>query len=238
MQTLHVQHTIMMRWAIYAASVLFVLIGSIKIGVLGLVIGFDVTYLGTAILGIYVATEIVLGYQHITIDRSVASCMRLSNVIKDAEVEHGEEGTFLITGHTIYHLTDPELARSVRSVSMTGDRPDESKILDSLHETHGIVRLAGEMIVALGIFGTVCGVILTLIPFLGITKFDVALLQPELLKMFTGMAVAFFPTALSILLKVMLDINEHLMAIALRQHAAAIMTVADAMILSKGKARA
>jgi hypothetical protein len=127
-------------------------------------------------------------------------------------------------------INDPELRHAITEAITSGQRTDRAALIQRLRDMHGFGRLSGDIIVALGIFGTVCGVILTLMPFLGVTKFEVSLLQPELLKMFTGMAVAFFPTALSILLKVLLDINDHLLDMAIRQWSDEIIKHTDATL--------
>lgn len=84
--------------------------------------------------------------------------------------------------------------------------------LDSvaLWHRHSFVLFMSELVVAAGIFGTVVGVIIALMPFFGLTSFDLNTIQPHLLEMFTGIAVAFFPTALSIVIKISLDIHSRL----------------------------
>jgi hypothetical protein len=47
-------------------------------------------------------------------------------------------------------------------------------------------------------------------PFFGLTSFDINTIQPHLLKMFSGIAIAFFPTAISILVKIFLDFHSRL----------------------------
>lgn len=220
-------HDILLRWSIYLAGVLFLWIFSVKLGIIQLGFKYDVTYLGTAILLIYAMAEMALGFQHWKIDRNVTNSRRLLPYLRGGTIRDDARGISVVRGRRSMTASDPQMARVLRTIQMNGQRPDELQILDRLHESHGFGRLAGEMIVALGIFGTVCGVILTLIPFLGVNKFDIAQLQPELLRMFTGMAVAFFPTALSILLKVLLDMNDYLMGIGLRQWSDVIMTNAD-----------
>lgn len=81
---------------------------------------------------------------------------------------------------------------------------------DQMLQKHSFVAFMGEIIVTVGIFGTVIGVIIALIPFFGMKSFDPTSLQPQLLKMFAGIAVAFFPTAISILIKVFLDFHARL----------------------------
>lgn len=85
-----------------------------------------------------------------------------------------------------------------------------SKTIESIFAQHRFVNFMSEIIVTLGIFGTVIGVILALMPFFSLTSFDPVKLQPQLLQMFSGIAVAFFPTAISILIKVFLDVNARI----------------------------
>lgn len=80
----------------------------------------------------------------------------------------------------------------------------------ALWNKHGFVNFMSEIIVAAGIFGTVIGVIVALMPFFVMTSFQLSVIQPQLLHMFAGIAVAFFPTALSILIKIFLDFHSRL----------------------------
>lgn len=80
----------------------------------------------------------------------------------------------------------------------------------ALWNRHSFVSFMSEIVVAAGIFGTVIGVIMALMPFFGMSSFDIATVQPHLLKMFSGIAVAFFPTAISILVKMFLDFHSRL----------------------------
>ena len=89
---------------------------------------------------------------------------------------------------------------------------------EALWHRHSFVFFSSELIVAGGIFGTVVGVIIALMPFFGLSTFDLATIQPHLLGMFNGIAVAFFPTAVSILAKISLDIHS-------RIHQSAVLTL-------------
>lgn len=97
-----------------------------------------------------------------------------------------------------------------RQVRDTSSHVELSKTINSIFAQHRFVNFMSEIIVTIGIFGTVIGVILALMPFFSVTSFDPVILQPELLKMFSGIAVAFFPTAISILVKIFLDFNARL----------------------------
>lgn len=81
---------------------------------------------------------------------------------------------------------------------------------EALWHRHSFVFFSSELIVAAGIFGTVVGVIISLMPFFGLSSFDIAAIQPHLLGMFNGIAVAFFPTAVSIVGKISLDIHSRI----------------------------
>jgi len=89
---------------------------------------------------------------------------------------------------------------------------------EALWHRHSFVFFSSELIVAGGIFGTVVGVIIALMPFFGLTTFDISTIQPHLLGMFNGIAVAFFPTAVSIVAKISLDIHS-------RIHQSAVLTL-------------
>jgi hypothetical protein len=101
-----------------------------------------------------------------------------------------------------------------RQVTTMVNRDELSQTINSIFAQHRFVNFMSEVIVTLGIFGTVLGVILALMPFFGMTSFDPSALQPQLLKMFAGIAVAFFPTAISILIKIFLDFNARLHELA------------------------
>ena len=91
-------------------------------------------------------------------------------------------------------------------IDVSTQKIDES----ALWNKHSFVNFMSEIIVAAGIFGTVIGVIVALMPFFAMTSFQLSVIQPQLLHMFAGIAVAFFPTAFSILIKIFLDFHSRL----------------------------
>jgi len=158
------------KHALFWLAYLVVLAGTLLIaastGLLGLIWGYDLTYLSTIIIMVWLFTEVVGGIQLVSLSQKI---------------------TLLKKGQNIGSV-DPE----------------------TLWNRHSFVSFMSEIIVAAGIFGTVIGVILSLMPFFGLSNFDINTVQPHLLKMFSGIAIAFFPTAISILLKIFLDFHSRL----------------------------
>lgn len=158
------------KHALFWLAYLVVLAGTVltaaSTGLFALIWNYDLTFLSTAIFGIWLFTEIAGGIQLIGLSRKI---------------------TALKNGRFISQI-DP----------------------DTLWNKHSFVSFMSEIVVAAGIFGTVIGVILALMPFFGLTSFDINTIQPHLLKMFSGIAIAFFPTAISILVKIFLDFHSRL----------------------------
>ncbi len=153
-------------WLVYLVILICTFSVSGTSGLFGLIWHYDITYLSSLIVIIWLFTECVGAVQ----------LLKLNNCI--TKIKQG-------------------------AIMPPVDAP-------SLWNTHSFVSFMSELIVALGIFGTVIGVILSLMPFFALTTFDIASLQPHLLKMFSGIAIAFFPTAISIMVKIFLDCHSRL----------------------------
>ena len=169
----YVKYSVMIeahKHALFWLAYLVVLAGTVFVaattGLFGLIWSYDLTFLSTAIFGVWLFTEIVGGVQLVSLSQKI---------------------TQLKTGQSILHID-----------------------ADTLWNKHSFVSFMSEIVVAAGIFGTVIGVILALMPFFGLSSFDINTIQPHLLKMFSGIAIAFFPTAISILVKIFLDFHSRL----------------------------
>lgn len=66
---------------------------------------------------------------------------------------------------------------------------------------------AGDIILMIGLLGTIVGIIMAFMPFMAMVGFDINVIQPQFVTFLKGAAIAFIPTALSLLYKILLDIN-------------------------------
>lgn len=82
---------------------------------------------------------------------------------------------------------------------------------DGLYKRNEFGYFVGDTVLLVGLFGTVYGIIRSFQPFFGMHGFDTATLQNHMGDFFTGLAVAFFPSAVSIAVKAMLDVSSRIL---------------------------
>ena len=82
---------------------------------------------------------------------------------------------------------------------------------DQLANRHALGHFASDVLLKLGLFGTIVGFILMLLPMGEITEFDPSLMQRLLSSMSGGMAVALYTTLAGLITSTLLKVQYHLL---------------------------
>ena len=109
--------------------------------------------------------------------------------------------------------------------------PDPTALLDAfgdeLANRHAIGHIASDVLLKLGLLGTVVGFILMLLPVGEIKEFDPSLMQQLLSSMSGGMAVALYTTLAGLITSTLLKLQYHLLDTSVAQLVTRLYVLVD-----------
>lgn len=218
-----VTHKLFLSWLVYVVVSLFSLAVGIWLGLPQLVLAHDHAHLGLALILMWLLGEALSGVQAVRLSRQHRAAADALSFLEgpDAldEIEHRPEGLVLHAGlreHLLPKGTEVEAhARALVHAHGFGPHGLDQRLLldvlaDRLARTGAIGDFVASRIVWVGILATIIGVILAFWPFMT-SGFDPEAIRANLGGFFAGIAVAFIPTAVSFVFKIMLDVNTRLM---------------------------
>ena len=169
-------------------------------GLLQLALTSDRSMISWVILALYALATLHWLYRAKVLDKETALC-------RDAE-----------TGKTFVSDTENgHVAKALRSPAATvADRQELlDTIGDELTNTHAAGHFVADLLLKLGLTGTVIGFILMLLPIGDIKQFDPSLMQQLLSAMSGGMAVALYTTLAGLVTSTLLKLQYYLLDSAL-----------------------
>ena len=183
MQSLSTRHTVFLRSLVLLGVILFAFFLAIEQGFVELTLKSDRSYLSYVILAVYFLATL----------HWVLICYRLSSeatalgaVELDLRAEFGPEQALAVER---YFIEATELTkqggRYQGLLEAFGDR---------IYNRHATGHFVSDMLLKIGLLGTIIGFILMLLPVAEIKEFEANLMQQLLGKMSGGMAVALYTT--------------------------------------------
>ena len=169
-------------------------------GLLQLAITSDRSMISWVILALYALATLHWLYRAKVLDKETALC-------RDAEI-----------GKTSVSDTEnSHVAKALSSPAATvADRQELlDTIGDELTNTHAAGHFVADLLLKLGLTGTVIGFILMLLPIGDIKQFDPSLMQQLLSAMSSGMAVALYSTLAGLVTSTLLKLQYYLLDSAL-----------------------
>lgn len=167
---------------------------------LTLLIESDRSYLSLVILALYtLVTASWLTQCH----RLAALQSAISNLMGPARQDSNSArmATYLTLQQQILGLSEPQTLTGRRSVV---------SLADQLQNPHAIGYFVSDLLLKLGLMGTVIGFILMLAPIAEIKQFEPALMQQLLTAMSGGMAIALYTTLTGLVTSTLIKSQYHL----------------------------
>lgn len=244
-------HRTFLSWLLYAVAVGFLWATLLYVGIPQLAIASDHSHLTVALLAVYALAELSaarsawwLSSQRLSTDHA-AKVLATGKCRKAAFAEDGDLH-LLVTGCD--HVTEIVLARTsllasyardARSRINGGVPPGVGAHDDALYASAqaGVTftRFLASRIVWVGILATILGIVIAFWPFLTVGA-DVEAVRGALGTFFNGIAVAFIPTAASFVFKILLDVNDHILANAADDLVTRTMLITEAHIATRFQA--
>lgn len=214
-----ITHKIFLYWLLYLSIVLFGTAISLMVGLPQLVLNHDHSYLSVVLIGMYVVAEILAGKQAIWVSklhRTVNDSMDWFKSNKVISIKNMEDGSVTLYSDNESWSLKPgpftDLIVSLRDKSRNGkggyveQRALIDAFVENLDRRTNIGDFIASRIVWVGILATIVGVIMAFWPFQQ-QGMSIDAMRSHLGDFFSGVAVAFIPTAVSFVFKIILDFN-------------------------------
>lgn len=214
-----ITHKIFLYWLLYVTVIGFCIAISIMTGLPQLVFKHDHSYLSMLLIIMYILAEILSGRQAIWVSNLHKTVTDTKNWLKNNVIvnikETDEKSVILTSNNSDFQIKSgvfADLLISLKDYSnnCNNQKIDQNILIETFSENLNRKIYIGEFIagriVWVGILATIIGVIMAFWPFQqqGIT---IDMMRSHLGDFFSGVAVAFIPTAVSFVFKIVLDFN-------------------------------
>lgn len=217
-----VPHKIFLYWLLYCAVIVFSGAVSFFMGLPQLVISADESYLTILLIGMYLLAEFMGGQQIIwtsRLHRVTGDALAWLRNNKLTHINRSQNGSVTMSAHESVHAIPAgslaDLISSLRDkeANGAGGQVEQVMLMDGfeerLHQNTGAAEFLASRIVWVGILATIVGVIMAFWPFRE-AGMSVDAMRSNIGQFFSGVAVAFIPTAVSFVFKIALDFNARI----------------------------
>jgi hypothetical protein len=235
-------HKIFLSWLIYLVVVVLIAAGLCYIGIPQIAIVSDHSYLAVLLLGMYGVAEVLSARQAWKMSReqvvaTEAADWLHANDLAGLEVSVGDAVVLTSTANEVHLVPQSETAKhfaGLRDMVADGKHVDQGILLDVLAEhLHGrvsLIEFVAGRVVWVGILATILGVILAFWPLLS-AGMAVEAIRLKLGGFFSGIAVAFIPTAASFVFKIALDFGTKILTSGAAEIIATVARTSETKIL-------
>lgn len=207
-----------LSWMIFASANLLTFVLLWFYGLAQKAVDADPTHITLFIVLIYVATSLHCLWRCLAISRQTTAEQRLAASIADAgdkqrrimeitrgsDVETSGPNDGLVAGHIRNLITASKLSDQDRKL-------DQTLLLRVLAErlggSNGYGAFASDLVMKLGLFGTIVGFIMMLAPIAGLNAEDQAAIKSSMSLMSEGMAVAMYTTLAGLVGSILIKIE-------------------------------
>ncbi len=215
-------HKTFLSWLLYITVVAFSALGLTALGLPQLTLAHDHAHLSLVLILMYVLAECLGAAQAIKISREHRRISDLAAWLKGRSLMglsyQGGSLRVMDTKTETFDIPPSSFADHIGSLM---DRARAGKgslnhqaflnvLADRLYHKASIVEFVASRIVWVGILATIVGVIWAFWPFMA-AGLNIETMKNNLAGFFSGIAVAFMPTAVSFVFKIALDINARIL---------------------------
>ena len=188
-------------------------------GLVTLALNADKSYISYVILGLYILASIHwlwLAYS-LTGERRHFASLESDLAAGDGELENTSPGEGLL-GEFLTNLEKKTNGDPAALLTAFGDE---------LANRHALGNFASDVLLKLGLLGTIVGFILMLLPVGEIEQFDPSLMQQLLSSMSGGMAVALYTTLAGLITSTLLKLQYHILDASAAELATRLAVLTD-----------
>jgi biopolymer transport protein ExbB/TolQ len=197
-----------LSWLIFTGLTLFAFVLLWFYGLANMALSSDPTHITLCIGLIYIASSLHCLWRALAISREAAAERSLARAIGDFETVLTAANDARNAGMVATHVRD-----LATKIGMTGksERFDQTILLRVLAErltgSNNLGAFAGDLMMKLGLFGTIVGFIMMLAPIAGLNAEDQAAIKSSMTLMSEGMAVAMYTTLAGLVGSILIKIQ-------------------------------
>ena len=195
----------LLKWLLINSLFIFCLIGFYYFGLIQSMLSSDKSYISFVILIVYFITSLHALIKIFNISSEIRNIFIVKNKIETNEKSiitiEDLKGLFLINDNkkNYKYFYQEYISNIITKTQKTDNKNFDQQILlqlfaDKLNKQLKIGLLVSDMMLKLGLLGTIVGFILMLAPISNIDAYDVSTLKTALSSMSGGMAIALFTT--------------------------------------------
>lgn len=238
-----VPHRIFLFWLLYLVIVVFGFACLLYFNLPQIALRYDHSYLTYLLVGLYGLAEAMSGRQAWLLsneNRVADHVIRWLSRHKITKSTVKPDGSVVLHSHEPRHIVIPKSAIADHFTLLcikanAGQRRiRQSMIVDitaeRLYDRMMVAEFIGSRIVWIGILATIIGVIMAFWPMID-SGGSVEAMKTNLGAFFGGIAVAFIPTAVSFVFKIILDFNTRIISTGVRELIDKIACVSETQML-------
>ena len=215
-------HKVFLTWLLYLVIIILIGVGLCYLNIAQIAIDNDRSYLTLVLLAMYGLSEIlsarqawIISKEHV-IASNVSKWVRQNNLTSSRVLD--DDSIILSSGLVNYVVPCSETSKhfiALGDMAADGNQVNQNILLtvlsNRLNSQISIISFVAGRVVWIGILATILGVILAFWPLLS-TGMTIEAIRPKLGGFFSGIAVAFIPTAASFVFKIALDFSTKILS--------------------------
>lgn len=215
-------HKTFLSWLLYITVIAFSALGLTALGLPQLTLAHDHAHLSLVLILMYVLAEVLGATQAVKISREhrrisdLAAWLKGRNLLGlsyldgSLRVMDTKTETFDLPPSPFADHIGSLMERARAGKGSLNHSTFLNVLADRLYHKASIVEFVASRIVWVGILATIVGVIWAFWPFMA-AGLNIETMKGNLAGFFSGIAVAFIPTAVSFVFKIALDINSRIL---------------------------
>ncbi len=209
-------HQFFLQWLIIALAVLFGFYLAWDLGMIATLLEYDKSYISSIIAAIFIITTVAAGFRVAFLSREIDRAQNIVIVLRDScgDMELKDNGKVFSSGQQLpscllHEQLYKQLMRQRRSNQTGGSRLMLESMEKDVSSNHDFGWFIADIMIKLGLLGTVIGFIIMLGSVTVIDNADITTIQNMLIDMSVGMRIALFTTLSGLLAGMLLGLQYH-----------------------------
>lgn len=209
-------YVLFLQWLSVALATLFVFFVCWDLGLVRLLIDSDKSYISSLIMLIFMAMTIAAGVRAFRLSRELQYASRITSLLDNRQggLEMRDDGEPVIDSQVLPEgIMKSQLRKQMVRRRQQNDQNCSRLMLENMERSisgsHDFGWLVADLMIKLGLLGTVIGFIMMLGAVTTIDSADIATIQNMLLNMSDGMRIALFTTLTGLVGGSLLGLQYH-----------------------------
>ncbi len=241
----YANHQLLLRWLLLVCSIAVGIAVAWHQGLLHIVFRSDASYLSVVIVGVFLISSIHAGRLIFRLSKHINQVTTVSHLMdsdRDAQINIDKNSvvfgysSVLPEGPVNWHIHNL-VNRYNNAANVYDFARDQSQLLDALSRRvkspQQVGWLIADLLIKLGLLGTVIGFILMLQSVPAVEELDLSAIQAMLSKMSDGMRVALFTTLCGLIGGVLAGVQYHIADRGAEELIAGITEVAEVHVIPR-----